>query len=349
MYMEYVFIDTSVFESNNFLEGKRINQLLRLSEEGYISIILPELIYKEILNRVKKNLNEAINKFSRYRNDTRVLRNIESLKTRFENIDEKECYQEFEELIKKRFQQSKIGIIDYPVVNIKAVFDSYFDRKFPFGAGIKKSEFPDAFALITVEKWCEDNGTTCKVLSKDKDILNYESDKLDIIENYEVYLDEKTKAVEKEKQQEKRLEKLEQSFNKEKGEFIKHIEDWIHVQLDNDSKYYEYSNYLDVHGLEINDIYVELGDYQITNIDEDIIAIQCEANISYSVDIEIDDENNAWYDDEDKVWHYMDTTTERIEDEDVILVDLTIEIPQAGDEFAELEIVEINEGKDLRI
>lgn len=39
--MDNIFIDTSIFESNNFLESKRIDQILKLGEEKHIQILLP--------------------------------------------------------------------------------------------------------------------------------------------------------------------------------------------------------------------------------------------------------------------------------------------------------------------
>ena len=54
--MDIIFIDTSIFESNNFLESDRIKEVYKLAERGEIKVVLPELTYDEILNRISKNI-----------------------------------------------------------------------------------------------------------------------------------------------------------------------------------------------------------------------------------------------------------------------------------------------------
>lgn len=54
--------------------------------------------------------------------------------------------------------------------DIDAVFDAYFDSKPPFGKSERKRhEFPDAFALRSLEEWAKSRNTTLLAISKDKD------------------------------------------------------------------------------------------------------------------------------------------------------------------------------------
>src|ERR1700722_838901 len=152
--MDNIYIDTSIFEANNFLEGKRINEILKLSEEKNISILLPSVTYFETKNRAIKNIKEAIQKFKSYRDNTRILRNVESISNKFEHIDEDLCIKEFLTIFENRLIKANCLIIEYPTLNIKEVFDKYFKNEFPFSKGDKKHEFPDAFALLSVELWC---------------------------------------------------------------------------------------------------------------------------------------------------------------------------------------------------
>ena len=57
--MDYVFIDTSVFESENFLMGNKINSLFSLAQSDEIIILLPQLTYEEIKNRIRKRCKES--------------------------------------------------------------------------------------------------------------------------------------------------------------------------------------------------------------------------------------------------------------------------------------------------
>lgn len=343
--MDYIFIDTSIFEANNFLESKRINEILRLSEQEYIKIILPELTYKEILNRLKVNIVEAAQKYKKYRNDTRILRNIESLNGKFEPINVDECIEQMEQKITERFKRAKIEIIGYPTISIKDVFDSYFEKKPPFGSGIKKNEFPDAFALLSIEKWCIDNKKKCIVFAKDNDIIHFQSVHLDIVEDYEKYLNDKLIVIEGQK----RMKRFEELYCSKEEELLIEVKNWVNDELDDFSKYYHYSNYMDVHDIDIQEVNVDLDEYQITRVTDKIISIQTKANIDFKVEIVIDDENYAIKDDDTKTWHFMDTRIELIEENRTIFIDLNYEIPAAGEEFIELVIEEINGGRELRI
>ena len=60
-------------------------------------------------------------------------------------------------------------VIDSSGVALKEVTDMYFASEPPFEeAGEKKSEFPDAIALLSLERWARDNKKKILVVSKDK-------------------------------------------------------------------------------------------------------------------------------------------------------------------------------------
>lgn len=346
--MDNIFIDTSIFEENNFLESKRINEILKLSEESYIRIVLPEVTYEEILIRISKNVDEAFEKFNRYRRDTRVLRNSDSLKSKFEVLDKEKTISEIIEKIKKRFKDSKVTIVPYPILNIKDIFHSYYNKEKPFSEGVKKDEFPDAFALISMEKWCKEKGTTCLVFANDRDLIHYESDVIKPVD-YKEYLDLKLSEIEVEKQREARLEAIKEQFLEHEDNFISEIDNWVYQELDDRSKYHDYTNYLELHELDIQDIEVDILDFKITSITDREISFQSDVDISYEVEIVTDDEDYAMYDDDEGSWVYIETRTEKIKRNKIIKVDFIYQIPAAGENFAELQIEEINQGKDLKI
>ncbi len=344
--MNYIYIDTSIFETNNFLESERINQILKLSEEGHIQIVLPFITYSEIKNRAAKNIKAAVEKFKNSRNETRVLRNIESIKEQFSAIDETEVVKEFIDKFDKRLAQAKSLIVGYPTVNTKDVFDKYFGNEFPFGKGDKKHEFPDAFALLSIEHWCAENKKKCFVFSSDKDLLNYKSEFLIIVESYSDFLDKTLREIEVQNEREKRLEIVIQLYEDEKGRIEDEIEDWLFSELDDMHAYYRYTH-LEVHNVDIEEHEATLKDYQIVSIGDFGVQIEAKTEIRYKVEIEVDDEDTAYYDDEEREWHYLDTTTDVIEQVQTIPVLLLIDIPIAGDEFMDIRISEINNKKDL--
>lgn len=346
--MDTIFIDTSIFEANNFFESKRIQEVYKLAERGDIKVILPKLTYDEIINRVSKNIDEASQKFNKYREDTRVLRNAPSLSKKFEPFDSEKIKEEFNEIIDKRFSKSNFEIIDYPTLNIQEIFNSYFKKKFPFGAGGKKNEFPDAFALKSIEIWAEEKGIKVLAFSKDKDILNYKSEHLQIIEDFDLYLSDKIKEVEGVRHQ-KRLDQID-DYIKHRPQAVKDkIKDWVESQLDDDTKYYGYSNYYEVHDISIIEIDADVDDYEITNVSNDYISVELKVSINYKVEIIIDDEEYMYKDEDTKEWIFLETKPVEIDETRYIEVDLIFDIDSDDDTVYEPEIEAINGGRALNV
>ncbi|WKK78395.2 PIN domain-containing protein [Marivirga salinae] len=346
--MDTIFIDTSIFEANNFLESKRIKEVYKLAEREEIKVVLPQLTYDEILNRITKNINEAGQQFKKYRNDTRILRNIPSLSSKFEPFDTIQLKKELRDIMSDKLTQSNFEIIDYPTLNIGDIFKSYFEKKFPFSSGGKKSEFPDAFALKTVEIWAEENGVKVLAFSKDNDMLNYKSNHLEIIEDFDQYLSDKIKLIEGNKHQ-KRLDQIEDIIFNDSENLQLEIKEWVERQLDDDSKYYEYSNHYDVHDVTILEVETDIEEYGITNISEDYISVELKVWLNYRVEIIIDDEEYMYKDEDTREWNFMETKPVIIDEIRYIDIDVIFSIVPDDDTVYEPEIEEINGGRPLNI
>jgi hypothetical protein len=55
----YIYIDTSIFESENFLEGNKLKQLFDLAANGHVQLLIPNIVHQEILARMKRHLHNA--------------------------------------------------------------------------------------------------------------------------------------------------------------------------------------------------------------------------------------------------------------------------------------------------
>jgi hypothetical protein len=74
-----------------------------------------------------------------------------------------------EERLKAFYQRCNAVILNAGNVPSREVIDRYFAHKPPFAeTGDKKAEFPDAYALLSLEKWAEENDFKVLVVSGDK-------------------------------------------------------------------------------------------------------------------------------------------------------------------------------------
>jgi len=347
--MDNVFIDTSVFEKNNFLEGKEIKQLFKLSSNGDIKIILPKLIVEEIENRIKKNLNSSFGSFKKFTKEARILRNVDELSARFNKLNIEKIADDLIEKFQRELKKAKVERIDYPSKGIDGLFDKYFKGVCPFNTSNKKHEFPDAFALLSIEEWCLSNETKCHVLSVDNDLIKYKNPNLIIYEKYESYLDVKLKQIELRENQNRRITLANELFLGCKSDFEIEIKSWVEEQLSEESLYFSKLDYMEIHNIDIKRISVDLESYRFVSVEPSQLSLEAEANIYFEVSVEIDDESYAYHDNDDKEWHFPVRITIPIKGNDVILVSIIADIPVAGDEFMDMNIEEINDGNNLEV
>ena len=343
--MEYIILDTNIFLKENFLEWKRIRQLLKLSKEEKIKIVLTEITLGEVKSNFKKNSRQALNNLAVFRKsfESRVLRNNSTGKHLYDRIDKKMVEREFNDEFDTILTKSKVLIIEYSEINIKTVFNNYFKNKYPFNGGDKKSEFPDAFALALIEKWCTENEIKCTIFSSDKDFLNFESEHLKITKDYETYLDEKLKYY-----LEHRIAIIEKLFQQNSEKIDKEIEEWYRDKLDDDSIYYSVIWY-EIQDLEVTEIVINDKSYQIVSIEDESIEIEIEANLTFKVEVVIDDEDYSYYDIDDKQRHYFQTKRVEIERDTTATISALAHIIDKDDYDEEFEVLDINMNTDLTI
>lgn len=185
---EFLFLDTSIFQAQNFSEGKEINRLFEVCSKEGINIYLVDITHREcykrieaILTRAKTLYKQANTSFSK---EGRVLRLLEEYNSfnPLPKIDIAKEHVRICEIFESFLAKYNVTIIPSSSGSISKVFDQYFKKEPPFGLGQKKDEFPDAFVLNTIEAFCKDRRSKAFLLSQDNDMLTYESKSI-IIQN----------------------------------------------------------------------------------------------------------------------------------------------------------------------
>ncbi len=344
--MENIYLDTSIFVKENFLEGQRIKTFFELFANSRFQLVMSVIAVNEVKNQFKKSVKIAIQAHNELLNQRTMspLRNIPQSEVRSTKFPKLEVLCEsFNKLFDEKLEAAKVEIIPYPTLNIEEIFIDYFGSKFPFNTADKKNEFPDAFALTSLVTWCKEKKQTCTVFSKDKDFLNFKSKQLDINDNYETFLDEYLKL------ESGRMAILETLVNENEELVNRYIKAWLDGQLDDTSLYYEHSNYLEVHDIVFEKLEIEDKNYTVISIDKDEITIEMKAEVYLEVDIVIDDEETGYYDSDDRDWHYFETTTRTIDQHASIPLILVFQIIDNEDYDPEAEIVEINNDQKFKL
>lgn len=343
--MENIFIDTSVFVRENFLEGNRINELLRLFEEGRFQHIAPLITINEIKNQYKKKVTVATEEHNKAMNNRLFdcLRNYKDKKDRLTKFPKaKTISVEFNKDFDTRLKDAKSIILPYPKIETASIFEKYFAGQKPFGGADKKSEFPDAIAIESLIQWCQKNKTVCIVLSDDSDLKGIVHPQLIIESDYKAFLHNTLNKIVAE-----RKETLEKIFQANRQFIITEIELWLRNELDDTSIYLDVTNWMDVHDIKIPSVIVSLQGYQIASIDNENIVVEINSKAIVKLELKIDDEQYAYRDSDNKQIYYPSTTVIEVEQEFEIPVTISFSIMNKDDYDSNIEIEEFNNGKKI--
>lgn len=198
-----IFLDTNVFEENNFFHSSNIQSLFYYSRIGIIKLFMTSVSKMELLSRIKKHLietKEDHNKLIRSLNKqkSRIIRNLDKYSNlELSPIKVEESLSELTKKLNTIIATAKINIISADSVNIEEVFSLFYDEKPPFSSNEKKRyEFPDAFIVKSIDTWCIANKKKMIFISKDNDFNDYKSkhlffrnDLVEILESITNYFD----------------------------------------------------------------------------------------------------------------------------------------------------------------
>lgn len=337
-----VFIDTSIFVSENFsVNGTKFETLIGLAQNEQVFVKSTEITIREIEVKIKEAVQDAEKAIVQTRKKARILRNL-GPKSEYKRVFDVFPTERIVNRIKKQFKsylkKSNTKILQALKIRPNCVFDKYFNNEPPFGSEKKKSEFPDAFMLFALEKWCEQNGQNIYVITKDNDMKAACtcSERLLYIPTLQEFLElvlRNNLALTKLIHQRfaKNQDKI-KSIVKEKVQDL-----WIWLE-DQDGE------------ATITSVYeVILGNESIIKMSDFSATVEFDATISFQAEISYDDLDTASYDSEEKrliAWQKIEDTVER---EVTLPVELAFEFSPDDNEHFLLHHVMINDGEPFRI
>ncbi len=346
--MDTVFLDTSIFIKENFLAGKKINQLLRLAENGHIEILITPVTIGEVKSVFQKWVKETEKLYLGFKKNTEVkaLWNTSIGSKVLVLLKTKEICLEFNSKFDEAISNSQMTIVDYATVDIKDIFEKYFSNSYPFNGTDKKSEFPDAVVLKLLESWCDDNKKDCIVFSTDGDFLNYKHPRLTISADYDIYLSDKLTQINK-----YRAEILDKIYVAERPIWHEAVKARIDEELEEWDKFSAFVNDFEIHDVSDLEVKILRDSYtivQLTN-DENEIKIEVTMTVEIKANIVADDPEFTYYDSDDKSYHYFETATVGANTTEFITCILSIFLISEDDNAGEFTIEEFNEGEPLSL
>jgi hypothetical protein len=175
-------LDSQVFFEKQYALETGLLRRLEQFADGSIALLIPQVVAEEVTSQMSGAITEA---YSNLRRALRVAEqtNLASLLPEaavlFAALNERG-----EALDARALAHDRIGswknrtgaciLRSEGLVTLEEVMQRYFRTEAPFAnSGAKKHEFPDAVALLTLERWAETNGKKVLLVSKDSDWGRY--------------------------------------------------------------------------------------------------------------------------------------------------------------------------------
>ena len=171
-------LDTSIFDAQGLrLESGLLKQLEQFRYSS-TKLVISEIVKKEILSHLTEKTKDAKREIEKSLKQARDYWQVEE-----HDIEEikKQVFgkREVQEIVTERFNRfveaTSLEIIeaqDYLIVS--DLIQKYFQSEPPFSeTGKKKSEFPDAIALISLEAWANKNNTKVIAVTSDNGWKNF--------------------------------------------------------------------------------------------------------------------------------------------------------------------------------
>lgn len=306
---ENIFIDTCIYQEGQFFVSGKLKTLFDAAKEERICILLPDITEREVLAHIEDKLNDEHEKLKKQASS--ILKHLEPLHKKLEEVVKlsETAANDMKEQFLKQLKIAKVRRIPLQEnLDLKAIIDAYFRKEPPFSQK-KKSEFPDAIVLKSLEMWCKENNENCIVLSNDNDMRTYSSEYLHHI-NTDDYLKSLTKRIQEEKRKEEEIKQICATAyaNLVMDSCIqKAISEWIQDQLDNEMIYASALQIEDINNYSIGEPSINFADEaEMVGTYNGMLVYKVTIMATTEIEVNHPDYDTGYYDGEDKQWYFVD-------------------------------------------
>ncbi|MFS0824800.1 PIN domain-containing protein [Bacillus sp. 1P02SD] len=342
--MTNVFIDTQVFVQKNFnLQNDLFKRLVNASEDGLISIYLTDIVINEVESKIYEQVYEKIkNSHTKFSKDAKILKNLSEYSNTFD-IGEK-LDQIFNDLI-KQFKQflvdASVEVISVDDVSPAFIFKMYFKGSPPFSKK-KRDEFPDAFSLVALENWFEQQNEEVFIVSDDGDLKNYCEESYTLV--YEPSLESLFDSLIK--------------IHNYKHKFIISVYDTNYDKIESFVKdQFEEHGFIligedgDIEKVDVQSIELDEDPYiiEVDEEEEETATIAFNASVSFFANISYVDYSNSYYDKEEGKYLYQEIVNTELDDDVTVSILMKFKYKYNDKEEIEVNSLSLNEGESIEI
>jgi hypothetical protein len=170
-----LFIDTQYFVTKSFdFKSKELLSLIELANNDFITVYLTDITDQEINKKIEDLVSLAYEKINL--SDARILKYIPAFTDFLKESPEAKAIEHLKSLFQQFKSDCKVEVISSYQIKVKEIFENYCLDAPPFNSQVgknRKGEFPDAFALATINHWVNSTNQKAYLMSGDSDWKTY--------------------------------------------------------------------------------------------------------------------------------------------------------------------------------
>jgi hypothetical protein len=301
-----VFIDTSVFRAKQFnVEAEAFSSLGSLIEEGRARVYTTSVTRREIKHRISAAVKSARAAKKAFQKEAWIFRNLK--KPEYEALFCKgsEAAEVLDVFGQVESYLSEVNATDIPLKHAspEKIFDDYFSHHAPFGEEKKKDEFPDAFVIDSIRKWCGQESQTMYIISGDGDMKDCcgEDGPLFHLPDVAAFVDLVIR------QDEANSKFALRAFQEHEGQ----IKSAIEAAFRDAGFFLTDQTGEDVDIVSVDEI--DLGYPDLLRADDDEAVVEILPMITFTAELSYEDPDSGIWDSEDKVMLFVQTKHETVE------------------------------------
>ena len=336
-----VFVDTEAYEHQKFrFDHPVLKKLKDLGSVGFLHLLTTSSVDREVRQHISNNLNNAFVSLTRFQNHAGVLQaaSSEECRSLFKTVDQSALIEFGMEVWEKFLADSKVEVVNASNVHTPDLLNLYFAQRPPFSKK-KKSEFPDAISLLSLEQWCRNKGEQLFLISGDPDLKAWcdERPGMHHVKSLNEFLDLYNRA-------EENLTQLAHAiFDKE--------QEWVDCVLKDEflgcSFVYANNWEAEVENVEITS--TRIDDVNVIEVDEYRFILSLQMEISFTADVSGPDYDRGWWDSEEKSYMHLPSFHAEVSSTDIYDVSFEVIYDISKEEATEIKEIMFNDGRQITV
>jgi len=324
-----IFLDTNIFESAKFsYDSHRMTKFLEICEDKELDLYITDVVKHEVIKRIKVTIKDSLENIEKH-NFSILMQSLEKA-----NTEKISLINQLSEKLIKQFndfiENNDVEII-LSNFNQQILLDLYFNTKSPF-IEQKKHEFPDAIIILTIKKWAEENNKEVLLISNDKGMIDFcKPNDIKIFNK----ISDVTHLLNTENPEDDLMKFYNESLEEIKSKIVTNIntvDDFILYSYDSIDE-------VTVEDVKISNTTINNIDIIDLRTDDEIIEIEVEICIEFSLVAFYPDEDTMHRDKEDSVYYFYLHNKADIELKEYTTCYIQIDLNKDNDlDFIDLDI-----------